>query len=118
MSNLDLDLRQDAINAFCDAGNGFAEAIEYWPTGAVVGREINAIVTRRTPAPIAEDRKNIAAHNTIEVANDATYGILATELNKGSDRVKVAKRVGGSLEFRVVTKIISEDAGMLVLEIQ
>lgn len=112
-----LDLVNDALHTFLDADNGFAESIEYWPAGAVAARQIKAIVDRNPPAPIGEAPRMLVTRLQIEVANDGTAGILATELDRGSDRVKLALRVGGTAEFRVVAAILKQDAGMLTLEV-
>lgn len=97
--------------------NEFAEVIEYYPK---VGRPrmINALVDRKPPEQIVEVQRGIAPLLTISVANHATNGISAAELDTGGDRVKLALRCGGKPELRTISKLVDHDSAMLTIEVR
>jgi len=55
---------------------------------------------------------------TINVRNDSTYGISSSEIDLGRDKVSVPVRIGEAAQERKLDKLISQDAGMMVLELR
>jgi len=94
----------------------FGESIVYRKaTGAT--RTISAVVhrmateTRVTP----QARPQIE----IEVQNNATMGIAASEINFSTDRVTVAYQRGGTAQtWSIAPTFVSEDAGMIRLSLK
>ena len=96
----------------------FGEAVVYYPGGSGTGRTILAIVERGQVERLDGAPAGHAQNIEIEVANIATIGIAGTEVNTGADKVAVAKRIGGTAVSSRITRIISQDAGMMRLEIR
>ena len=71
-------------------------------------RTINAVVIRD------DDLRGREIH----VANDAAIGISADEFDSGNDTVEVPARDGREAETFTLTKILSQDHGMLHIECQ
>ena len=94
----------------------FGVTVTYYPA-AGGSREISAIVTRRPPAELDGVPHGCGPELEIAVANDATTGISSSEVNKTKDQVKLAVRIGQTAQKRLVTDIISQDAGMMRLEL-
>ena len=80
-------------------------------------RVITAVVTRRPTADLDGAPHGCGPALEIAVANDATPGISSSEVNKMKDEVKLAVRIGQTAKKRLVTEIISQDAGMMTLGI-
>lgn len=88
----------------------FGEAIVYYPRGSTQrARPINAIVER------VEDIVEGAVVQVIRcsVRDDATLGILATEINDGRDEVAIALTQNGPLQRREITKMDNDSNGMV-----
>ena len=115
MNNFDQELIEttpDFLSTF-----GETEKVTYYPYGGDP-REITAVVTRKPPAELDGAPHGCGPAIEIAVANDAATGISSSEVNKMKDQVKVAVRIGQTVENRLVTEIISQDAGMMRLEIR
>jgi hypothetical protein len=94
----------------------FGEPIKYRPRGGGI-RDISAILNYGQPEGIAAPHGN-APLSSIEVANDPVKGISSSEVDKGGDEVLVPVRIGQDPEWRPITKILSQDAGMMSLEVR
>lgn len=102
--------------AFTDT-DGFGESVTYTPLGGSA-RPIAAFVERDPPERIGGDGSVYRAKMEITVANSATLGILATEINNGGDTVTVAYPQGATAAAHVIVgKPIIQDAGMIRLEL-
>ena len=107
-------IRQDAVNVFCNL-NDFAEYAVYYPhTGDA--RTINVVNIREALQISPEDGDNVTPLFEIHVANNGVTGILSSELNLGGDMIEFSMRVGKTVSKRSITKLLSHDEGMLVLE--
>lgn len=95
----------------------FGETVTYYPK-AGGSREITAVVTRGQPAELDGAPHGHADRLTIQVANDATTGISSDEVDTGGDEVKLARRIGETAANKRITKLISQDAGMMELELR
>lgn len=94
----------------------FGETVTYWPSGGE-SREITAIVKREEPARLEGAPHGVSHSLEIQVANDATTGISSDEVNTKKDQVELPVRIGETAQKRLVAEIISQDAGMMMLEI-
>jgi hypothetical protein len=103
----------------------FGEQVTYVPAHGAE-RIILAVVDRNPPADIAETPQGTMADAiTVEVANrltavaqDGVGGIGAVELDTGRDAVMVSRRLGGMASKQRIARILSQDAGMMRLEVQ
>ena len=107
---------QELIDTAPEFLSAFGETVTYYPA-AGGSREITVVVSRQGPAELEGAPHGASPKLTVEVANDATTGISSNEVNKMKDQVKVAVRIGQTAEKRLVTEIISQDAGMMKLEL-
>lgn len=96
----------------------YGEAVVYYLGGSGTGRTILAIVDRGNVERLDGAPAGHAEVIEIEVANIATIGISSSEVNTGADKVSVSKRIGETAVSRRITRIISQDAGMIRLEIR
>jgi len=95
-----------------------SEAIVYLPAGGGE-RPIDAIVNRDPPAELGDAPHGHSPLAIIAVRNNATDGISSAELDiGGGDKVRYAIRLGKTPQDRRITGIISQDAGMLRLEVR
>lgn len=97
----------------------FAEEVTYLPAKGTA-RVISAVVDRSPPTTLPEipGRSNAVTQFNIEVENDPSTGISADELDTGGDRIEVAARVGGIATSKSIRRIVSQDDGMIVLEVR
>ena len=86
--------------------------------GAFPGRLILAIVNRQPAASIPEAPSALRPSMTVAVANDATTGIAATELDTGNHSLYMRRRVGGDFETFRIHRIQSQDEAMLELDVR
>jgi hypothetical protein len=54
----------------------------------------------------------------VTVRNSATLGVTAAELDTGGDRLDLATRTGLARTIRSIVGIVSQDAGMVTLEVR
>lgn len=103
----------------------FGETVVYQPH-AGAARTIKADVNRNVPAPLDELGRSLGASLLVSVRNVATSidsddkgcgGITATELLPNRDRIELALKAGGLVEPRLITAILEQDEGMLVLKV-
>jgi hypothetical protein len=94
----------------------FGETVTYYPA-AGGSRGISAIVERDGPAKLDDAPHGVSDKLIIQVANDATTGISSDEVNTMKDIVKVAVRIGDTAQDKLITDILSQDAGMMRLEL-
>jgi hypothetical protein len=90
----------------------FGEAVTYLPSGGG-SREIIAVVDREPPEELTGGGH--APKVIISVANDSDDGISSSEINKSKDKVELSVRIGETAQQRLITSIISQDAGMMML---
>ena len=108
-------IQADARTVFCNADD-FAESLVYYPRLGE-SRCINGVVVRESLTTLAEDGgETVVPTFEIHVENDSTYGISSDEINLGGDALAFAIRVGEARSTRTITRIMSHDEGMLVLE--
>ena len=81
-------------------------------------REITALVTRQPVEGLGDMPAGTSPRLTINVRNSATSGISSSEIDLGRDKVSVAVRIGETAQERKLAKLISQDAGMMVLEVR
>lgn len=94
MSLKDLFL-SDASAAFLNSSE-FGEQVVYIKRDGTT-RTINAIVDRTPPERVTSNGQVWAPKLTVSVANSATLGILAAELDAyGNDRIRTCLRPGGT----------------------
>lgn len=110
----------DAYTVFTSTDE-FAEAITYYPhqyygESARASRSINAVVFREAIQVFAEDGDTVLPVWQIHVANDSTYGISSDELDLGGDQLEFPPRDGKTAEKKTITRLLTQDHGMLVLE--
>lgn len=111
------DYDTDIIDGSGDFLSEFGEDIKYLPNGGGE-REIRAVVDRELPAEIPGAGQGQSSVIIIIVANSATTGISASEIDTGGDKVELAMRMGETVKQRRITKMIQQDAGMLTLEVR
>lgn len=107
-------IESDALDVFCNV-NDFAESVTYYSRSGSA-RAIDAVVVREQLAILAEDGDAVVPVFEIHVANSCVDGIASDELNLGGDMIEFAVRVGEPVERRSITRLLSHDEGMLVLE--
>lgn len=124
MSLLDSQLASDAafLMADVDAIPGSEPVVYKKRTGAT--HNINAVVDRNPPQRVRPDGTLDTPRMTVRVANHATYGITATEVDaQGADVLTIADRVGGTAQdFPIYvpdpTRGGWQNAGFLTLELR
>lgn len=108
---------QMLIDAASDFLTEFGEPIKYLPAGGG-SRDITAIVDREPPAELEGMPGAHASRLVIGVANDSTDGISSSEINTGKDKAELTVRINETAVQKLITKIISQDAGMMKLEVR
>ena len=115
-------IEADATEVFLNTGE-FAESVTYKPRIKPTGdtrdetRSISAVVFREQMTTIDEDGgETIAPMFLVHVANDSTDGISSDELDLGGDKITFPVRDGLTASDRTVTRLVTIDNGMLVLE--
>lgn len=81
-------------------------------------RPITVYVDRLTPAPVDGAPHGHAPVLSVTAQNDNINGIDPTELDLGRDLINLPLRIGQTAQDRPVKGIISQDEGMLVLEVR
>ena len=108
---------QMLIDAASDFLTEFGEPIKYLPAGGG-SRDITAIVDREPPAELEGMPGAHASRLVISVANDSTDGISSSEINISKDKAELTVRINETAVQKLITKIISQDAGMMKLEVR
>lgn len=103
----------------------FGETVVYRPHVGTA-RSIKADVNRNVPAPIDSQGQTQAASLVVTVRNLASSidddtrgcgGISLSELLLNRDRIELSRRVGAIAEPRLISAILEQDDGMLVLKV-
>ena len=108
---------QELIDTAPEFLETFGETVTYYPK-AGGSREITAVVTRGQPTELDGAPHGHAPRLTIAVANDATTGISSSKVDTGGDEVKLSRRISETAANKRVTKILSQDTGMMKLELR
>lgn len=113
-------IETDAINVFLQSDD-FAETVIYRPRifaqgDARTARTIKAIVIRQEVTTLAEDQDTVTPMFEVHVANSATLGISSEELDTGGDKIEFPPRDGKQAQARTITRLTTQDNGMLVFE--
>jgi len=100
----------------------FGEPIKYLPAGGG-SRGITAIVDREPPAELEGMPGVHASRLVISVANrciayKGINGISSSEINISKDKAELAVRINETAVEKLITKIISQDAGIMKLEVR
>ncbi len=94
----------------------FGEAITYVKASGAT-RSITAVVDRQPEAELRELSGVMRPSMQVHVANSTTTGIAATELNTATDVLRLAHILGGTVANCKIDRMVTQDAGMLVLEV-
>jgi hypothetical protein len=113
-------IEADAITVFLNTGE-FAELVTYYPhrfygESAREPRSISAIVVREQIEVLSEDVITNAPSFEVHVANSSTLGISSDEIDTGGDQIEFPPRDGKTAERRTITRLVTQDNGMLILE--
>lgn len=92
------------------------EFVTYFPASGD-SRRIQAVVNRLGPEQI-EALGGGRQVSEVLVKNSSTDGIASTEVDTGGDKIKMAPRAGSVPVMMRITKILSQDAGMIKLKVQ
>ncbi len=96
----------------------FSEPIVYY-LAALPSRSLDAIIERGPPAFYDAAGNVVLPSFIVRMDNDATSGVLASEVDTGGDEVELIKELGGVTASRTsVLKIISQDSGVTVLALK
>jgi len=81
-------------------------------------REIEALISRQPVDDLGDMPVGTSPRLLINVRNDSTYGISSSEIDLGKDLVSLPVRLGEVAQEWKISKLISQDAGMMVLELR
>ena len=95
----------------------FGETVTYKPL-AGGSRAITAVVNREGVGAVDGLPHGQGPLVSVIVANDAVTGISTADIDTGGDKVTVAWQIGETATDRRITDILSQDAGMLELELR
>jgi len=84
---------------------------------APTARTITAIVDRYPAQPMGASPFGQSRRLTITVYNDSTLGISSSEIDIGGDAIEVSERIGKTAVRKKINSIISQDDGMMELEL-
>jgi len=116
-ASVENDFDSELIDTAADFLTMFAESITYIPRGGDQ-RQITGIIDREGAAGLPGAPAGNAPLCMITVANDSSSGISSSEIDKGGDKIKYSLRKGETAQERKIVKIISQDAGMMTLEVR
>jgi hypothetical protein len=105
------------VDTVYDFLNVFGEPIIYMP-GGTGSRAIIAIVDREEPAEIEGGAGANSTLTYITVANDSEYGISSSEVNLNADLVEISTKINQTVRQKRIVAIISQDEGMIKLELR
>lgn len=110
-------IASDAVSVFLSADE-FAETVVYLPRGGG-SRTILAVVDREPPT-LMDDAGNVMALSfMLYVANSATSGITAQEIDTGGDRIQIAAKINDAAKKNcTILRVMDNDNGMLQLAIK
>jgi len=110
-------IASDAVSVFLSADE-LAETVVYQPRGGG-SRTILAVVEREPPS-LMDDAGNVLALSfMVYVANSASSGITAQEVDTGGDTILVSAKVGDAPKKTcTILRVMDNDNGMLQLALQ
>ena len=114
MALLDEAMENDAA-AFVDT-DVFGESITYTPGDGSGAVSRNAVVIRRLPELVAGTAAALAPVIDVWIRNHATLGVSAVD--RGSDMVSVATKVGGTAAAHAIDQIVEQDSAMWHLRLR
>lgn len=93
----------------------FSESVVYrFRAGGT--RTIDAIIERNPPEFVDANGQVIKVSFIIRIDNDASTGVLSSEVDTGGDEVDLLFELGDSVvSTRTVERLISQDSGVTVL---
>ena len=95
----------------------FGESAVYTKASGAT-RAITVVVDRQSATSILETPSAMRPDFQAWVANNVTTGITASELETSTDTLTIPKRVGGTNEVFAIGRIVTQDDGMLSLELR
>lgn len=107
-------IKADASAVFCNLSD-FAETATYHPRGRL-SRPVRAVIVRDVLAILPEDGDTVTPVSEIHIAATGEFGITSEELDTGGDCIEFDFRIGREKRLRPITRLISHDEGMLVVE--
>jgi hypothetical protein len=96
----------------------FGEDLVYLPENGAEGRPIKGIVERGALEIIAEIGDHVSQAIIVQVLSHKLRGILASEIDTGGDRIRVALRIGDDPVERPIVKVISDSGGFVRFAVQ
>jgi hypothetical protein len=94
----------------------FGVAVTYKPFGGTA-RPILAIVDRNPAGKVGGGKETVGPKMTICVVNWATDGISSAEFVGNKDKMSLVLTLGKAAEERLLTRILRQDSGMLMIEV-
>ena len=101
------------LDIFCDP----VEAL-YQKLGESGSRSIRIVIDRQEPEGAEDRTKARFPVVTCYVKNSSLDGISAEEIDTGSDKIYLAPRQGCDERYFRIVRIISQDSGILQLELK
>jgi hypothetical protein len=92
----------------------WGESVTYQPYGGE-DKVIQAIVNRDKPRRVPEASQGLIKDIEVCILNDATNGV--TSIKPAKDKITLSTRYGEEPTERVVTAILSGDAGLWTLQV-
>ena len=121
ITTLSVDSTNDADDELDDMAveilSAFGEPVTYYPSGGG-SRAIAADIIRDPPVRFEGTSRAYAPFMVVSVANDATTGISSSEIDKGGDKIDLPVKKGEIAQKRPLVQILTQDAGMLRLEVR
>lgn len=108
---------EKTIAAACMAAFKGDVQMTVYPDGETA-RLIDAVVNYGDVEQVPGIGHGASRSITVEMRNDATLGIAAAEYVKGKTAVMVAENIGETPARKPLTKIVSQDAGMIVYQVR
>jgi len=113
VSDIDVSMLDDA-DIFLDA---FGEPGTYMPRGGGE-RAITIIVDREGVVGLGAAPSGQSGSWVVSVKNSSAEGISTSEIDTGGDKIKFANRLGETPIARRIIRLISQDTGMMQLELR
>jgi len=107
-----------ALAAVDDFLATFGETVYYMAAGGGE-REIKAIpIERSLPRGLDGMPKGSSPYSRWQVANDATKGIISSEIDDGKDGLKIAQRLGETPQRRPILRLLKHDCAWCEIEVR
>ena len=111
------DFESDLADNADEYLTAFGEIVYYLPNGGG-SREILGIIDYEGVSALGGAPFGTGPTINVTVKNDDTDGISTSEIDVGKDLITISTRIGKATENRRLVSIISEDAGMVTLEVR